>query len=269
MHVRLHPQPPQAGRSGRLDRHRATHRRRGRRAMRFSVRSRSSVAGCSPRAARRRGGASRTSLRLRRWSLRVRRGMGSRGADERPVPSGVGHVPALSVANRRARPGSATCDTRDTPLDEVAARLITEAIQKSRRGEPQLAADALSSAGWWSEGRLDQRLRHPGAPHHPTSAAHAATRSRRNGMPATSVTSLTRPLSAPPVAHENHENLGGGAHGLRSSYSSARALCSTAGALLADRVPSMPSSGAPLSPIPRSPAGRGRRRRRSRSGAGW
>jgi hypothetical protein len=186
--------------------------------------------------------------------------MGSRGADERPVPSGVGHVPALSVANRRARPGSATCDTRDTPLDEVAARLITEAIQKSRRGEPQLAADALSSAGWWSEGRLDQRLRHPGAPHHPTSAAHAATRSRRNGMPATSVTSLTRPLSAPPVAHENHENLGGGAHGLRSSYSSARALCSTAGALLADRVPWMPSSGAPLSPIPRSPAGRGTRR---------
>jgi hypothetical protein len=80
-------------------------------------------------------------------------------------------------------------------------------------------------------------------------AAYAATRSSWNGMPATSVTSPTRPLSVPDVTHED-----------RDTYSSARALCSDGQGTDARSSTTQGQLSALCSPITRSPAVPGTRR---------
>jgi hypothetical protein len=98
-------------------------------------------------------------------------------------------------------------------------------------------------------------------PRHPGSEARRSQRTKGSVSRSNARVSanLGESLSVPHV-NQRRPSCPAGADRPLLNDSSARALCSTAGALLADRVPWMPSSGAPLSPIPRSPAGRGTRR---------
>ena len=138
-----------------------------------------------------------------------------------------------------------------THLDEEAFRSIREAHPEVPTREPEPAADALPPMGWSTDHGHFQRLRTPGP------APHAAIISSWNGMPATSGTSPTRPLSAPPGHPRGHDETSAAWHGPLHLFGCSRGILDGRGA--AGRASDTDAQVAlSQSPSPRCPAAPGR-----------